>query len=866
MAGVLPVLVADIVEEAARDFLEECARENEEAWVRLVSAPVDASQHVLEIYTSSSSEPLRVLAEPTGPPSEHGFPLRLSVLSEEDAVSFRAAREAGRVVEEVAVDFDVTIEPAQESVRTGLVESAQEHPAGLAPSPPSTRPSDALIGRSFAGGKLQIESLIGKGMMGAVYKATHRELRIPVAVKVMHERFQHDVDFCRRFYDEALAASRLDHPNLVRVYDFGQEPDGLLYLSMEFIAGRNLRAVLAEEGPMPVKRIAELMMQVCGGLGHAHARGIVHRDVKPDNVVLVMRLDDDGRPCEQVKVCDFGLALLRASDSTNERFAGTPVYMSPEQCRGEELDPQTDVYSCGVMLFELATGTVPFLSDKPIIVVNRHLSAQPPLMASLHAEVDPRLELIVQKALMKSRDDRYDGARALRADLKALLAPPAFDLAREVASRAPEVSPDVPPVSLRARVPSRPPASASMLPPPPSVAPPSTRSDPPAWLEDRQDSYAMFLDGKVSGEKRAKEVSVSLARDPKKWLTQLLEERDGRLFDKMLGEVGPAARLLAQKADARALRALSSTIHGIATDGKRPAAIRASATTVMKVFADPALLAPVAEKLLRRGDDSDAARALVLDAGPAGAYALYGARVKLAAEPAVREPFVATMRALGESSWPVVRAALERIPATALTGEHPRAAELAEDLLWSVPVLRDDAAGALVAKYVRTTQASLCRAATQALGRLWAERAAPLLLALLGVPDDGVRSAAIAGLRQIGAVDEHVVQHLVPILTRKVQAGDELRLAAVTALEFVTLDARPVAVPILVKLVRDPGWEDATILAASRALLSVMGNEARAVIIDRSDTVPEPLKSHLLVLLRDPKLPEVDAKTIRALG
>ena len=241
-------------------------------------------------------------------------------------------------------------------------------------------------------------------------------------------------------------------------------------------------------------------------------------------------------------------------------------------------------------------------------------------------------------------------------------------------------------------------------------------------------------------------------------------------------------------------------------------------------------------------------------------------RVKLAADAAVREPFVATMRALGESSWPVVRAALERIPATALTGEHPRAAELAEDLLWSVPVLRDDAAGALVAKYVRTTQASLCRAATQALGRLWAERAAPLLLALLDVLDDGVRIAAIAGLRQIGAVDEHVVRRLVPILTRQVQAGDELRLAAVTALEFVTPDARPVAVPILVKLVRDPGWDDATIHAASRALLSVMGNEARAVIIDRSDTVPEPLKGHLLVLLRDPKLPEVDAKTIRALG
>ena len=847
VAGDLPVLVADLVEEAARDFLEECARENEEAWVPLVSPPVGKTPHVLEIYTPSRGEPLRVLAVPTGTEGQHGFPLRLSVLSAEAAASFRAP-----VVEEVAVSFDVTIEPAQESVR------------------------DPLIGRSLAGGKLLIESLVGKGMMGAVYKATHRELRIPVAVKVMHARFQQDADFCKRFYDEALAASRLDHPNLVRVHDFGQEPDGLLYLSMELIEGRNLRVVLTEEGPMPIARLANLMMQVCAGLGQAHARGIVHRDVKPDNVVLVMRVDDDGKPHEQVKVCDFGLALMRAGDAVNERFAGTPVYMSPEQCRGEELDARTDVYACGVMLFELATGTPPFLSDKPMVVINRHLSAQPPLMSSLRADVDARLEPIVQKALKKSREERQENARALRSELKALLVAAhanAFDLTHE-ASLVQEMSPDPAPVSNPAPaappslVPAPPPAPPSSPGSAPSVAQAAKHADTPSWLEDKQDSYAMFLDGMASGEKRAKEVSVSLARDPKTWLTKLLEERDDRVVDKMLGEVPGAARLLAERADARTLRALSSTIHGIATNKARHAAIRASAATVLKVFADPALLAPIAERLLSRGEaeGADAARALVLDAGGAGAYALYGARVKLAAQPNVREPFVATMRALGEASWPVVRAALERIPAAALTGGHPRAAELAEDLLWSVPVIRDDAAGALVAKYVRTTEASLCRAATQALGRLWAERAAPLLLKLLDVEDDGVRLAAIAGLRQIGAVDEHVVHRLVPILTRKIAAGDELRLAAVSALEFVTPDARQVAVPILVKLVRDAGWEDATVFAASRALLSVMGNEARAVIIDRSDRASEPLKSHLLVLLRDPKLPEVDAKTVRALG
>ena len=916
MAALLPVLVADLNEASARDFLEEVARENEEAWVPLVSAPMDTSRHLLEVYTPGA-EPLRLIAEPTGPPTEHGFPLRLSLLADDEQESQRVP-----TVEHVAVSFEVDIESVltgptgraaaapREAPRVTFARSdtptlpragtarrptppiiTQAHSAELAgePAPPSSVARDGLVGRQLAGGKLQIESLIGAGMMGAVYKATHRELRIPVAVKVLHESYQRDVDFCGRFYAEALAASRLDHPNLVRVYDFGQEPDGLLYLSMEFVAGRSLRAALGSEGPMTGRRIAEVMMQVCAGLGQAHARGIVHRDVKPDNVVLLMKQDDDdGRPFEQVKVCDFGLALLRESDSTRERFAGTPVYMSPEQCRGEELDALTDVYACGIMLYELATGTVPFLSDKPIVVINRHLTTRPAPLATLRPDVDPRLEAIVQKALEKSREKRHPSVRHLRADLKALLVPmtTTFDLVRESAQvNAPaEPTPD-PPVSARfapAPVPSltsapsqpssgrvRAASASAATPPAPALEEPARaviRDKTPSWFEDKQDSYSTFLHGMASGEKRAAEVSVSLARDPKTWLTSLIQERDARLVDKMLGEVEGAARLLAQRADARTMRAVSSTVHGIATDDARPAAIRQSAQGVLRVFADPALLAPIAERLLAHDDDHRAAaRTLVLHAAVAGAYAIYGARVKLAASASVREPFVETMRALGEAAWPVVRAALERIPAAALTGGHPVGAALAEDHLLCVPTLRDEAAGHLVAKYVRATEPALSRAATQALGRLWAERAAPLLLALLDVTDDGVRAAAIAGLREIGAVDEHVVRRLVPILSNKVEASRALRIAAVTALEFVTPDARPVAVPILVQLVRDTSLDDVTALAASRALLSVMGNEARGVLIDRSDFAPEPLKSHMLLLLRDPTLPEVSAKDIEDL-
>ena len=908
MADLLPVLVADLVEESARDFLEEVARENEEAWVPLVSAPVDQSRHLLEIYTPRSTEPLRLIADPTGPPTEHGFPLRLSLLSDDAAQALLVP-----TVEHVAVGLDFAIASDLEPALHGAIEQtvggsrpepriafarhdtptlpragtarrptpihiSDAHSAELAGDPPpnSARVRDALIGRSLAGGKLQIESLVGTGMMGAVYKALHRELRIPVAVKVLHESYQHDVDFCRRFYDEALAASRLDHPNLVRVYDFGQEPDGLLYLSMELVAGRSLRTALGQEGAMSAKRIAEIMMQVCAGLGQAHARGIVHRDVKPDNVVLVMRQDDDGKPFEQVKVCDFGLALLRASDAANERFAGTPVYMSPEQCRGDDLDARTDVYACGIMLFELATGTVPFLSDKPIVVINRHLTMQPPTLASVRPDVDARLEPIVQKALKKVRDDRHESVRALRTELKVLLAPPpgTFNLEHEASQVAePAPSPE-PPMSVRSPrsapslAPAAPPAPAHNVGPASAShpAPASARAGVPSWLEDNQAGYSSFLTDMATGEKRHAEVSSSLARDPRTWLTKLVAERDPRALDKMLDEVEGAARLLAQRADARVLRAVSSTIHGIATDEARHPTIRANASKVMLVFSDPALLAPIAQRLLAHDDDQrEAARTLVLHAGVAGAYALYGARVKLATQPEVRVPFVLTLRALGESAWPVVRAALERIPAAALTGGHPVAALLAEDLLLCVPALRDEAAGHLVAKYVHTNDAALCRAATLALGRVWAERAAPLLLALLDVADDGVRSAAIAGLRGIGAVDEHVVRRLLPIVTGNVQVGHELRINAVTALEFVTADARPLAVPVLVQLVRDRAQDDRTALAAARALLSVMGNEARAVVIDRSDFAAEPLKSHLLVLLRDPTLPEIDPKDLKDL-
>jgi serine/threonine-protein kinase len=925
--------VADLANEAARSFLVDVAHARGKACVPLLAAPVDASRHVLEVYTPGSTEPLRLLADPVGAPGKDGFPLRLAPIDADVAQEERADATRERVAAPVRGD-DVPDDQAEtwtaarapvlrrETPTAGLerppVEPRREvevvvsaaHAADLGGTPPlpAAPPVDPLIGRQLAGGKLEIESFVGKGLMGVVYRARHRALGTILAVKVMHEALQRDVDFCRRFYAEALALSRLDHPNLVRVHDFGQETDGLLYLAMDFLEGRSLRDVIRREAPLAAPRIAEIMLQVCAGLGHAHARGIVHRDVKPDNVMLLPGVDDDGRVIEVPRVCDFGLALASSKEALRERFAGTPVYMSPEQCRGEELDARTDVYACGILLYELATGTPPFVSEKPIVVVNRHLSMPPPPMTDHVPGVDPRLEHVVERALKKNRAERYQDVRELRADLKTLLeARPAhggvFDLEAEAERMElpppslppmPSVSLPPPPAGVEERqrldtVPREEPdrqdtvprselgradtmprsrdfargespiradvrVRQSPVPAPPSSQQPSSERRPskaPEWLEHNPDRYEQFLSGMATGTNRGEELAGMLAREPTSWLRKLTAERDIRSFQRMLAELEIALRMLAKRADARAMWAASSALDGIATqETQAPGSRGQRAGLLLRLFNDPGMLGPVSERLLLHDDDArDAARTLVTRAGVAGAYALYGARVKLAPHAQVRHPFVTTMRDIRDAGWPVTRAALERIPDAALVGAHPLAADLAEDLLLSVPNVRDEDAGRLVAKFVRAREPGLCRAATGALARLWADRAQPVLFGLLDDADEGVRVAAIVGLRELGAIDEHVVRKLAPLMTRS-GGGRELRLAALSALEVATLDARPLAATLLVQFVRDPAPDDATVLAAARALVAIAASvaEVRLVVVSRAERSGEPLRSHLLAL------------------
>ncbi|AKU95886.1 Serine/threonine protein kinase PrkC, regulator of stationary phase [Labilithrix luteola] len=283
-----------------------------------------------------------------------------------------------------------------------------------------------LIGRTIAG-RFAIEALVGEGAMGAVYRARQVALGTTVAVKVLHRPLNGEPSFAARFLREAQAASRIDHPSSMRVIDFGEEPDGLLYIAMEYLDGRSLASVLEESGPLPVERIVDIASQVLAALAVAHEMGVVHRDLKPENIVLLDGVDDEGHRHDIVKVCDFGVAKLVESRNSSPRVTGegvvigTPAYMSPEQARGEQLDTRSDLYSMGVLLFQLMTGKVPFDATTAMGTALMHVNDEPTRPRALNPTADGRLEEICLKAMRKNPDSRYQSARALRADLRALV-------------------------------------------------------------------------------------------------------------------------------------------------------------------------------------------------------------------------------------------------------------------------------------------------------------------------------------------------------------------------------------------------------------------------------------------------------------
>ncbi|HSO40970.1 MAG TPA: protein kinase [Labilithrix sp.] len=328
-----------------------------------------------------------------------------------------------------------TRHPADGEASTGEVQpsasSRRARPLLAEVEPREATDGDPLIGRRIADGKYAIESAIGSGAAGAVYKATHRELRRTVALKVLHPHYQQDPHFMKSFRGEALAASQLDHPNVMRVLDFGQEPDGLVYIVMEFLSGRTLQSLLDEERRLQTDRAVEIMIQVCAALSVAHDNGIIHRDIKPDNIMLVPSRNDEGGTFELVKVCDFGIAALQ--NPTREDadlvgladniIAGTPEYMSPEQARGSEIDARSDVYAAGICLYELVTGRPPFLGENAAEILVKQLDEEPRPPSQLIRGLDPIVEEIILRAIHKEPAKRQQSARELRVELKEIIDP-----------------------------------------------------------------------------------------------------------------------------------------------------------------------------------------------------------------------------------------------------------------------------------------------------------------------------------------------------------------------------------------------------------------------------------------------------------
>lgn len=290
--------------------------------------------------------------------------------------------------------------------------------------------AERLVG-SVIGGKYRVDAFVGGGAMGKVYRATQLLLDKTVAVKVLHAGLGLDEKFQSRFHREAKAASKMDHPNSVTVIDFGIDRDGLMFIVMEFLAGRDLFTALRREWPFSIERTVSILSQVLSALAFAHDLGIVHRDLKPENIMLVPKKQDDGTIADVVKVADFGIAKILddpargARGASGERLStagnivGTPEYMSPEQAQARTIDGRADLYSCGVILYELCTGTLPFSAETPIGMVLEHITRPPPDPRAINGALSAELSAVILKALAKSPDDRFSDARAMRAALRA---------------------------------------------------------------------------------------------------------------------------------------------------------------------------------------------------------------------------------------------------------------------------------------------------------------------------------------------------------------------------------------------------------------------------------------------------------------
>ena len=317
------------------------------------------------------------------------------------------------------------------------------------------------------GDRYEVFGFLGRGGFASVYQVRSTSLERFEALKVLHESHEKDSDFARRFRQEARVAASLEHPSIVKVYDFGHV-EGMLWYSMQFVDGPSLSEELAKRGTFDAEAAARVVVPLLDALDYSHALGVVHRDIKPDNVLL----DKRGRPF----LMDFGIAKIGESlVKTQTGFIlGSPAYLSPEQLRGQPLDGRTDVYSLGVTLFQLLAGVIPYRTEN-MSALARRLTEEAPRLSTKRAGIHPEIERIVSRSLERDRDARYANAAEMRDDLEAFLAEvhPRTTRARAVSSESPAAPARPEPVPSPEHPPDEPPVA-------PSPADVPTRR--PAWL------------------------------------------------------------------------------------------------------------------------------------------------------------------------------------------------------------------------------------------------------------------------------------------------------------------------------------------------------------------------------------------------
>jgi serine/threonine-protein kinase len=309
--------------------------------------------------------------------------------------------------------IDVIAEPQAPSPATGrTVVAASASPQGI---------SDNLVGRVIDN-KYKVESMVGEGGMAIVYLATQLQMDRPVVIKVMQGWLLSNKNSAERFERECKWTAKLNHPNIVAVYDVGAISEMQPYLVMEYIKGEALADKLSRQGALPLTTVGNIMVQICRGLQEAHSIGIIHRDLKPENILLQERSD---RP-DWVKIVDFGIShAVEGSKRLTKtgKMIGTPEYIAPEQLRDRALDVRSDIYAAGVMMYEMITGRVPFDGESVEAVLMKHLMDDPAPISTLRDDVadDSLFSQITMRALKKDPDDRYQTITELRLDIEQAL-------------------------------------------------------------------------------------------------------------------------------------------------------------------------------------------------------------------------------------------------------------------------------------------------------------------------------------------------------------------------------------------------------------------------------------------------------------